>query len=348
LNLHARPTDELPWLLMRTAAAALETELEGFRVERPDYIISDSVTPWGQWAGAILGVPVVTSISTFAFNRRVLSYAAAHGVRPASAGAAFSKMRHVARAFLLWRRLGRRYGARGPGPFGSVMGHSSLNIVYTSRFFQPCAETFDEQFHFIGPMTSRTQSGSFPWDEVERPVIVYVSLGTLYNANLEFFRTCFAAFEGEDVQVIMSIGNGVSTDDLGVPPSNVIVKHHVPQLDVLQRASAFVTHGGMNSVSESIAHGVPVLVVPQMGEQAIIGRRVEELGAGIYLANDRVTADVLRASVRQLLTDSRFRRQAGVIRESFEKAGGVARGADAIVAFAHRAQRVPPAARMLS
>ena len=337
LSLHGRPTDELPWLLMRTAATVLETELDGFRAERPDYIISDSVTPWGQWTGAILGVPVVTSISTFAFNRRVLRYAAAHGVRPASARAAFSKIRHVSKAFLLGQRLRRKYGVRGPGAIGSVMGRSGLNIVYTSRYFQPRAETFDERFHFIGPQTSRKEAGGFPWDDVGRHVIVYVSLGTLFNANLDFYRTCFAAFEKEDVQVIVSIGPNVAKDDLGVPPSNVIVKNHVPQLEVLQRASVFVTHGGMNSVSESLAYGVPVVVVPQMGEQAIVGRRVEELGAGLYVAKDEASVDRLRGSVRQLLTDDRFRRQAAVIRESFENAGGVAQGADAIVTFAHRA-----------
>ena len=64
---------------------------------------------------------------------------------------------------------------------------------------------------------------------------------------------------------------------------------------------------------------------------------MEELGAGLYVAKEKVSADTLRGSVRQLLTDDRFRRQAAVIRESFEKAGGVAHGADAIVTFAHRA-----------
>ena len=78
-------TDELCWLLMRTSARVLETELEALRAESPDYVITDSVAPWGQWAGKILGVPVVTSISTLAFNRRVMAFAVARGVRPKSA-----------------------------------------------------------------------------------------------------------------------------------------------------------------------------------------------------------------------------------------------------------------------
>src|SRR4051794_3068172 len=63
--------DALSWLLMRTSAEVLDRELEAFRAERPDYVIADSVAPWGQWTAAILRVPVVTSVSTFAFNRSV-------------------------------------------------------------------------------------------------------------------------------------------------------------------------------------------------------------------------------------------------------------------------------------
>ncbi len=50
----------------------------------------------------------------------------------------------------------------------SLMGHSGLNIAYTSRHFQPCEETFDDRFLFIGPMVSRAEAASaFPWDRLE-------------------------------------------------------------------------------------------------------------------------------------------------------------------------------------
>jgi len=159
-------------------------------------------------------------------------------------------------------------------------------------------------------------------------VVVYVSLGTLFNADTNFYRNCYEAFRGEDYQVILS-----SPSDPGPAPPNFIVQAHVPQIDVLDRATAFVSHGGMNSVNESLSHGVPMLVIPQMGEQMIIGRRVEELGAGLYLEKAEVTADKLREGVRCLLADRRFREQAARVRQSFQTAGGVVRAADAIRAF---------------
>ena len=215
-----------------------------------------------------------------------------------------------------------------------MFGRSNLNIVYTSRHFQPCAETFDDSFQFVGPsITPRTETVHFPWEQVTHPVVVYVSLGTLFNTDTTFYRTCFEAFRGEDLQVIMSVGANVSPESLGPRPPNFIVQSYVPQLEVLARASAFVTHGGMNSVSESLSYGVPVVVIPQMGEQEFVGRRVEDLEAGLYLAKAEVTAEKLRDSVRRLLAEDRFGRQAALVRESFESAGGVARAADAIISF---------------
>src|SRR5258706_4423522 len=199
-------TNELSWLLMCTAASVLQTELDGFRAERPDYVVSDSVAPWGHWVGRILRVPVVTSVTTFAFNRSVLSFGLAHGVRPKSAGMFLAKLRHLSKAFLLQRRLCRAYGVNGPGVMASVMGRSDLNIVYTSRHFQPCAATFDGRFEFVGPMTSRTETGTFPWEHVRLPDVVYLSFGTLFNAYPAFYRKCFEAFAGEELQVILSTG----------------------------------------------------------------------------------------------------------------------------------------------
>jgi UDP:flavonoid glycosyltransferase YjiC (YdhE family) len=74
-----------------------------------------------------------------------------------------------------------------------------------------------------------------------------------------------------------------------------------------------------------------------MSEQAIVGRRVEELGDGLYLAAESVTAATLRSAVRRLQAEDRFRTAAAEIRQSFRDAGGAARAADAI----HRFLAVP-------
>jgi MGT family glycosyltransferase len=328
----ARRMDELAWLFMRTTSEVLEQELSAYAAEKPDYVLTDSVAPWGHWIAQILGIPVVTSVTTFAFNRAMLRYAVSHGVRPQGGRYLFSKLRHVAKALRLQRSLRRRYGVRGTGLMPAMSADRGLSIVYTSRTFQPCAETFGDRFRFVGPLLEpRTGDDHLPWATIAHPTIVYVSLGTLFNADADFYRSCFDAFGTLDAQIILSVGRRIAIDSLGTPPPNVLVRAHVPQLDVLQHATAFVTHGGMNSVSESLYYGVPVVVIPQMSEQWIVGRRVEELGAGVFLAKEHVTPQSLRSSVEQVLAGDRFRVRARAIGDSFKAAGGAAVAAEAVL-----------------
>ena len=102
----------------------------------------------------------------------------------------------------------------------------------------------------------------------------------------------------------------------------------------------------MNSVSESLFHGVPMVVIPQMSEQEFVARRTEELGAGVFLAKEAVTPQSLRSAVDRLLTDDGFRGRARAIGESFQAAGGVMSAADAVLAFTARSSGAPLGARL--
>lgn len=185
--------EQLGWLLMRTTSEILTQELNGMRAEKPDYLIVDSVAPWGQWIGEILNVPVVTSISTFAFNRHVMAYGMKQGVRPKSRKVFLSKLRHIANSLRLRQRIRRRYHVLGPDLMGLMAGRSGCNIVYTSRHFQPCVDTFDNTFHFVGPsIRPRVEPQPFPWASRHKEMI-YISLGTLFNADVPFYRLCFEA-----------------------------------------------------------------------------------------------------------------------------------------------------------
>ena len=334
----SRRMDELAWIFMRTTGEILDQELDAYKALRPDYVMTDSVAPWGHWVSQLLNVPVVTSVTTFAFNRRVLRYAVKQGVRPRG-GSAFiiSKLRHVAKALSLQRRLRRRYGVPGAGIMGAISNRSDLSLVYTSREFQPCAETFGDAYAFVGPLLeSRADGGDFPWDLIVHPRIVYVSLGTLFNADASFYRRCMDGLATLDAQVVLSVGRRVALDSLGAAPANMMLRAHVPQLEVLERASAFITHGGMNSVSESLFYGVPMVIIPQMSEQEIVAGRTQELGAGMVLSKPEVTADSLRSSIDRILADGNFRQRARAIGDSLRAAGGVERAADLVIKTCRR------------
>jgi MGT family glycosyltransferase len=327
---------ELTWLMARTTTEVLDRHLAEFRHIGPDYVITDSVAPWGQWTAQILGKSLVTSVGTMAFNRHVLSFAARHNVQPKSFGATMTKLRAVTKAIGLGRKLRRQYKVAGTATMGWVSGHSGLNIVYTSSYFQPCADTFDARYCFIGPSVAdrgESLNGLVPPGDAD---LVYVSMGTLFNKDLTFYRTCFEALGGEPFRVILSVGTGTRLEDLGTAPSNFVVRQQVPQLKVLEKARVFVTHGGMNSVSESLYFGVPMVAIPQMSEQEIVARRAEELRTCAFLRKEDVTPERLREAVRRVSSDAAYRAAAGKVGESFQAAGGVERAAEAIFHFTGR------------
>jgi len=107
----------------------------------------------------------------------------------------------------------------------------------------------------------------------------------------------------------------------------------VPQTAVLARASAFVTHGGINSVSEALLEGVPLVMIPQCNDQFAVADRVQELGAGIRLHRRRVTPGRLRKAVEKVLSSSSYRENARRIGDTLRAAGGPQRAAEEIIRY---------------
>ena len=138
-------------------------------------------------------------------------------------------------------------------------------------------------------------------------------------------------------QFILSVGKQTDIQALGKMPANFIVRSSVPQLDVLQRAAVFITHGGMNSVLEGLYYGVPLILIPQQAEQLMIGLYVAAQGAGLVLrehvAGQRITSGELRHSLERIMAEPRFREAAGVLQQSLCASGGYRQAADEIQAF---------------
>lgn len=310
--------------LARGAVALLPGVLTDLRRSRPDLIVHDNACLWGAVAARELGVPAASSFTTFAFNRLVPSPTRASRELLTAAAA---RPRSV-RGYLSARRdLRRRYDTQGL-PLVDLGGiRQPLNLVYTSRAFQPKAGHFDASYRFVGPsIGARPADPSFPADRLRDPV-VYVSLGTVFNAEPRLLRTLATALATLGGTVVVSTGR---TDPaaLGQVPPGVLVRRFVPQPEVLCRAALFVTHGGMNSVNEALYAGVPMLVVPQGADQPMVARRVEELGAGLSLATRDVTEDAVLGLARRLLQRPGFRAAAATLRAAQHQAGGPRRAAD--------------------
>jgi len=142
------------------------------------------------------------------------------------------------------------------------------------------------------------------------------------------FRSCFEAVGGDDdFLVVMSLGpQSDSLEGLPPVPANFIVRQSVPQLEVLQRCAAFLTHGGANSMHEALSLGIPMAVVPIFGDQPDNADSVARCGAGVGFRQPLTTATAgsLRAAFQQLTaSESSFRAEAQTMAQKIKAAGGV-------------------------
>ncbi|WP_328726699.1 macrolide family glycosyltransferase [Streptomyces sp. NBC_00259] len=300
---------------------------------RPDLIVHDNACPWGAIAARELKVPAASSFTTFAFNRHVPSPTGGSWDLLAAAASRPSSVRGYLRS--RWG-LHRRFDTRGVPLVDLGNIRQPLNLVYTSRAFQPGADDFDPSYRFIGPSIGhRPADPSFPVDRLRDPVL-YASMGTVFNADPKLLRTFATALASLGGTVVVSTGN---TDPaaLGPLPAHVIARRFVPQPEVLARAALFITHGGMNSANEAMDAGVPMLVVPQGADQPLVARRVVELGAGLSIPTQDVTEDSVRALAGRLLHDPRFRTAVTTLQAAQREAGGYRRAADELERYLHTA-----------
>ncbi len=72
---------------------------------------------------------------------------------------------------------------------------------------------------------------------------------------------------------------------------------------MLKQASLFITHGGMNSVSEAMIHGVPMLAIPFVSDQPVNAEQVVRLGLGKVLDYKTITPSILKDTAFDVVND---------------------------------------------
>jgi MGT family glycosyltransferase len=324
-----------------------------------DYLVYDLFLPFGEAIGKRLNIPTVSSITTFALNA---------AMRDEMMGGSMSRFNDLLsmRGSLgrikeillmrvglkrLWKifkdnielyryvnKLEEKYDLRVSDIENLGIQKAMLNIVYTSRYFQPHAGDFDDSYQFVGPSVAQREEHTDVLRNItEYDKVIYISLGTLFNHSVDFYNQCIESFKAYKCRFIMAVGNQIDLAVFKNPPDNFIIKNFAPQLDVLGKADLFITHGGMNSVSEGLYFGVPLIIIPQAMDQPIVARRVTELGAGISLNKEEVTSELLRKTVDKVLSDTRYLKNSQYIGNSLKNAGGYKKAAAEIFALKKRA-----------
>jgi MGT family glycosyltransferase len=301
----------------RSTAAALSAVVAAFE---PDVLVVDQQDVGGAVVARRTGVPWVTSATTSAELADPL--------------AALPKVDEWVRDQLVALQL-----HHGLSPSQAVRGDlrfsDQLVIAFTTEALvgpvSGRATASGSVIRFVGPsIAGRQDRTPFPWEWLDAPgSTVLVSLGTVNAAvGSRFFATVVDALRGSPLRAVL-----VAQPEL-VPSAaeadNVLVLPRVPQLAVLDHMDAVVSHAGHNTVCESLARGLPLVLAPIRDDQPIVADQVVRAGAGLRVKFGRVSRDELADALHRVLTETSFREAAESIRASFVQAGGARAAADAV------------------
>lgn len=287
----------------------------------PDLIIYDFWALEGHFTAKILGVPYWCSIPGLMGPLTDTGYRAA-SLRSTTNQDAIEAIEH-------------RFGVGVRQDEVEVISNSlhipaKVNLLWSYPAITPpnfLENRKKTRYEFLG----YPSDGREPQERTSDSPLVYLSFGTEVMDNLWRAEEATRAgvtrlvsglaerWRSRRVDVVFTTQGKSVLDEY---PVNWTVRDKVDQQEVLSKTDVFVTHGGSNSFHEAILFKVPMVVAPFFGDQMLIGRRAEELGIGINLAEgggidknrskqflNADLIDKIDTAALQILNSDRYRRR---------------------------------------
>jgi len=207
------------------------------------------------------------------------------------------------------------------------------SITQVPRAFDFESSHWPSHFHHTGPFHDGNGRAKvdFPWDRLTGEPLIYASMGTILNGQVDVFRTIVAAVaKNKDLQLVLSIGDQIDPKQIGPVPNNAIVVKQAPQLELLKRAAVCITHAGLNTVLESLAQGVPQVAIPITYDQPGVAARIAHKKTGSVISLDKLTAHHLAFLLDEVLTDPTYRENALKMQRAIADANGLSVAADLV------------------
>jgi MGT family glycosyltransferase len=206
-------------------------------------------------------------------------------------------------------------------------------ITQVPRAFDFESSHWPSHFHHTGPFHDGNGRANvdFPWERVTGEPLIYASMGTILNGQVDVFRTIIAAVaKNKNLQLVLSIGDQVDPKQIGPVPTNAIIAKRVPQLELLKQTTVCITHAGLNTVLESLAQGVPQLAIPVTYDQPGVAARIAYKKTGVVTSLAKLRADRLASLLEEVITDQTYRENARKLQKAIAEANGLSVAADLI------------------
>ena len=157
--------------------------------------------------------------------------------------------------------------------------------------------------------------------------LIYLSLGSLGSADVELMRKLVAELADRPYRVIVSKGPQAEELELA---ANMAGAEFLPQASVLPQVDLVITHGGNNTVTESLYFGKPMVVLPLFWDQHDNAQRLDETGFGVRLDTYGHTAEELSGAIERLLADQALAARLTATSQRLQAAHGTEMAGDLI------------------
>jgi MGT family glycosyltransferase len=205
-----------------------------------------------------------------------------------------------------------------------------LNLyLYPEEVDYPRREALGPTWHNLGASVRATDPDwRLPEELAGRSEpLVYLSLGSLGSADVELMRTLVAELAEAPYRFIVS--KGPQAEEFELAP-NMVGAEFLPQTSVLPQVDLVITHGGNNTVTESLFFGKPMVLLPIFWDQHDNAQRIDETGYGIRLDTYAHGADELQAAIARLLDDGELADRLAQASRRLQAARGTELAADLI------------------
>nr|QNH67999.1 UDP-glucuronosyltransferase-like protein 3 [Brachionus rotundiformis] len=339
--------------------------------QKPDLIIYDPSFYPAKFLIEILkkkAIPMkyVEFFPNFVFDQEMMK------TMPGADEKSFGQIWTLIKSFYKQYQISKHFNLSTYNPFtlmAPVKEHMKIVAVFPE--LHPRVNNYDSQHNFVGQCVSEVvRNQDFDSDLQLKSILdlfpirdqsnqstnglklIYMSLGTIFHSNIVIFDHFIEAlrnydkktvlkFKSSQFRAILSVGDKsmdafekrISSGQLSLP-QNILIREKVPQLEVLKRAHLFITHSGMNSISETIKYAVPIISIPLEGDQQINGiRSCDELQLGIRLEALKINSDVFCDTIEKVLADEKYAKNIKEMSDTSAKYNGRVEGTKLIMNY---------------
>tara|TARA_B110001454_G_scaffold219179_1_gene250773 strand:- start:60073 stop:61233 length:1161 start_codon:yes stop_codon:yes gene_type:complete len=285
-------------LLLNVSKEDVTRQLDWLKLVRPDVLVIDPLAYTSVIAAELSGIPWVSM---------------SNSLNPVLEGDVTSDLLDTLQEIRIQRdKLFQTFDVKV-----DFKGCDALSKYLTIAFCTP--EFVGERgsdVHMVGPsLPIKNRGDETVVIENNEELTIYASFGSQIFYWPEIFEKLMTATQGENWRLILSVGDLIEKLQ---KPDHVTLYRYAPQLEILPKSTLFITHGGANSVMESIYFQTKLWVTPMCNDQFHQGHYVNKSGIGLVEDIRKLSTIQIKERIKQILNSREIETNINRVARSYQ------------------------------